>query len=195
MYYPREIREPWLRTSEQFPVMLLTGPRQIGKTTLLRHICEKNRKYVTLDDPGMRGLANEDPALFLQRFSPPVLIDEIQYAPAVLPHIKMIVDSQRKAGAFWLTGSQQFLMMKGVSETLAGRVAIVNLLGFSGRERHKLKLDVPPMLPEGKNIALYWMFWVTIISWLVLMSYWLVRLNNALAIYDPLFIIPLLQAK
>lgn len=153
MYYPREIKEPWLQTSEQFPVLLLTGPRQIGKTTFLQHICGKDRKYVSLDDLSVRGLANEDPALFLQRFSPPVLIDEIQYAPKLLSQIKMIVDSQRKVGAFWLTGSQQFQMMKGVSETLAGRVAIVNLLGFSGRERHKLKLDVPPLLPTGKIIA------------------------------------------
>ncbi|MCY2924069.1 MAG: ATP-binding protein [Planctomycetota bacterium] len=153
MYHPRTIKEPWLKASKEFPVLLLTGPRQVGKTTFLQHICEKDRRYVTLDDPGIRALANDDPALFLQRFRPPVLIDEIQYAPKLLPYVKMAVDSDRKPGVFWLTGSQQFQMMKGVSETLAGRVAIVNMLGFSNRERHKLALDVPPFLPTNKDLA------------------------------------------
>jgi len=81
MYYPRAMNRCWLEASEQFPVVLLTGPRQVGKTTLLQHLCEPNRKYVTLDDPNLRALAQEDPGLFLQRFEPPVLIDEIQHAP------------------------------------------------------------------------------------------------------------------
>jgi predicted AAA+ superfamily ATPase len=148
MYYPREMRRCWQSAAKQFPVLLLTGPRQVGKTTFLQHLCEKKRKYVTLDDPALRNLAQEDPVLFLQRFAPPVLIDEIQYAPALLPHIKMIVDVKKQTGAFWLTGSQQFLMMKGISETLAGRIAILNLLGFSQRERHRLDLNVKPFLPN-----------------------------------------------
>ena len=114
--------------------MLVTGPRQIGKTTFLRHLKDKRRSYVTLDDPMIRSLAKTDPALFLQRFPTPVLIDEIQYAPELLTYIKMTVDSDRTAGRFWLTGSQQFHLMKGISETLAGRVAVVQLLGFSWRE-------------------------------------------------------------
>jgi len=152
MYYPRAMKECWLEASEQFPVTLLTGPRQVGKTTLLQHLCEPNRKYVTLDDPSLRALAQEDPGLFLQRFEPPVLIDEIQHAPQLLPLVKMAVDAGRKTGMFWLTGSQQFQMMKGVSETLAGRVAIMNLLGFSGRERHRLRLDIPPFLPTQERL-------------------------------------------
>lgn len=152
MYYPRAMDRCWLGASEQFPVVLMTGPRQVGKTTLLQHLCEPKRKYVTLDDPNLRALAQEDPGLFLQRFEPPVLIDEIQYAPRLLPLIKMAVDAKRKTGLFWLTGSQQFQMMKGVSETLAGRVAILNLLGFSGRERHRLPLDVPPFLPAPEPL-------------------------------------------
>jgi hypothetical protein len=142
MYYPRAMRQSVLDASAQFPVVLLTGPRQVGKTTLLQHLCEKGRKYATLDDPALRTLAREDPGLFLQRFEPPVLIDEIQYAPQLLPLIKMSVDTGRRTGLFWLTGSQQFQMMKGITETLAGRVAILNLLGFSNRERRQLPLDV-----------------------------------------------------
>lgn len=152
-YYPRALGDAWLAGSKQFPVLLLTGPRQVGKTTLLQHLTESGRRYVTLDDPTIRSLASEDPGLFLQRFEPPLLIDEIQYAPALLPHIKMIADARREPGLFWLTGSQQFLMMRGVSETLAGRVGILNLLGFSIRERFRLSLDVPPFLPTDDRIA------------------------------------------
>ena len=152
MYYPRAIEAAWMEASSQFPILLLTGPRQVGKTTVLQHLCGKDRRYVTLDDPNLRALANADPALFLQRFGPPVLIDEIQYAPALLPHVKMIADSQATPGRFWLTGSQQFQMMRGISETLAGRVGIVNLLGFSLRERHRKALDVAPFLPTKDRL-------------------------------------------
>jgi predicted AAA+ superfamily ATPase len=153
MYFARTIERSWRAASREFPVLLLTGARQVGKTTTLQHLCEKRRRYVTLDDPALRALAREDPALLLQRYPPPVLIDEVQYAPQLLPHVKMVVDAERKAGAFWLTGSQQFRMMKGLSETLAGRVAIMNLLGFSNRERHALPLDVPAFLPTARQLA------------------------------------------
>jgi predicted AAA+ superfamily ATPase len=126
--------------------MLVTGPRQIGKTTFLRHLAEKGRTYVTLDDPLIRTLAKTDPALFLQRFPVPLLIDEIQYAPELLSHIKMAVDNDHTAGQFWLTGSQQFHLMKGISETLAGRVAVVRLLGFSRRELSN-NASAGPFLP------------------------------------------------
>ena len=149
MYYHRSIEDCWVEASGQFPVLLLTGPRQIGKTTLLEKLCERSRRYVTLDDFSVRTLAREDPALFLQRFPPPVLIDEIQYAPELLPYIKISVDRNKKPGAFWLTGSRQFQMMKGISESLAGRVAIVNLLGFSSREKLQRKGSLPPFLPTA----------------------------------------------
>lgn len=126
--------------SNMFPVLLVTGPRQVGKTTLLQKLAQDQkeigieRKYVTLDDPDIRYLAKNDPALFLQRYSPPVLIDEIQYATELLPYIKMSVDRSRQKGDYWLTGSQIFRLMKNVSESLAGRVCIVNLLGLSDAE-------------------------------------------------------------
>jgi hypothetical protein len=154
MYYTRTLKDIWLDASRQFPVLLLTGPRQVGKTTFLKHICGKNRTYVTLDDPSTRQLANQDPALFIERFETPLLIDEIQYAPNLLSYIKMAVDSSRAKGLFWLTGSQQFLMMKGISETLAGRVAILNMLGFSQRERFKSRIHDVPFLPDSKHLKI-----------------------------------------
>ena len=134
MYIKRAIEETILRISETFPVLLVTGPRQVGKTTLLKHLSGETRTYVTLDDPDVRMIAVNDPALFMQRYDPPVIIDEIQYAPQLLPYIKMNVDASGNRGDFWLTGSQAFHMMKNVSESLAGRIGIVNLLGLSSSE-------------------------------------------------------------
>ncbi|MCI8646805.1 MAG: ATP-binding protein [Firmicutes bacterium] len=139
-YIKRAAEDTVLRLSKMFPVLLVTGPRQVGKTTLLQKLAEMQkeagieRKYVTLDDPDARYLAKRDPALFLQRYSPPVLIDEIQYATELLPYIKMSADRSKQKGDFWLTGSQVFHLMKNVSESLAGRVGIVNLLGLSDAE-------------------------------------------------------------
>ena len=134
MYLQRHIEAKVRNISETFPVLLLTGPRQVGKTTLLKHLAEPGRTYVTLDDPEARRLAVESPALFLQRYKPPVLIDEIQYAPGLFPYIKMDVDDDRVNGRFWITGSQVFRLMKNVGESLAGRVGIVSLLGLSQAE-------------------------------------------------------------
>ena len=153
MYIPRTIEPQIVRASQQFPALLLTGARQVGKTTLLRHVSPAQRAYVTLDDPLVLSLARTDPALFMQRFTPPVLIDEIQYAPGLLPYIKMAADRAGEAGLFWLTGSQQFHLMKGVSESLAGRVAILHLLGLSRREQLGKGLEAAPFIPAPQEIA------------------------------------------
>ena len=138
MFISRQLEDAVDRANRSFPVVMVTGPRQSGKTTLLTHLCESNRKIVTLDDLELRRLAKIEPKLFIEQFPPPVLIDEFQYAPDLLPYIKMSVAAlttvgrnRQAAGMYWLTGSQHFLLMKNVRESLAGRVAILDLLGFS----------------------------------------------------------------
>jgi uncharacterized protein len=139
--------------SRLFPVVLLTGPRQVGKTTLLQSCADVSRRFVTLDDLALRALARSDPALFIQRFAPPVTIDEIQYAPELLSAIKLAVDQDRQPGAFWLTGSQKFHLMQCVSESLAGRVAVLDLLGFSRAELLQRPDDIAAFLPTPDWIA------------------------------------------
>jgi len=135
MYIKRQIEETVLKSSATFPVLLVTGPRQTGKSTLLQHLAEPGRKYVSLDNPAIRESAISAPDLFFQRFPPPLILDEIQYAPQLLPYVKMIVDEQQVNGLFWLTGSQVFEMMRDVRESLAGRVSLLKLYGFSQAEK------------------------------------------------------------
>ena len=143
MYIQRALEDTVRKASASFPVMLVTGPRQVGKSTMLERLAEPNRKIVTLDDPDIRYLAKSDPALFLQRYTPPVLIDEIQYAAAELfPYIKMAVDKSKRNGDYWITGSQAFVMIQNVSESLAGRVGIINLLGLSTNEINAVSSEV-----------------------------------------------------
>ncbi len=153
MYVPRTLEPAISRASQQFPVVLLTGARQVGKTTLLRQLSQDGRAYVTLDDPLVLSLAKGDPALFMQRFPPPVLIDEIQYAAELLPYIKMAADRAGQAGLFWLTGSQQFHLMQGISESLAGRVAVLHLLGLSRPELLGHGLAATPFVPTPAELA------------------------------------------
>lgn len=133
--------------SGMFPVLMLTGPRQVGKSTLLEECARGAREYVTLDDLELRELARNDPALFLQAHRPPLLIDEVQYAPELFSAIKMIVDREKKPGLFWLTGSQKFHLMRGITESLAGRVAVLDLLGFSEKEKAGRAEAQAPFLP------------------------------------------------
>lgn len=140
MYIKRALEPVVKRYSENFKVVAVTGPRQVGKTTMLKHLMEEeaeqgvNRTYVSLDNTAILQTAKDDPALFLQRYRPPVLIDEIQKAPELLPYIKLIVDENDERGSVWLTGSQPFHLMKAVSESLAGRVGVIEMLGLSNSE-------------------------------------------------------------
>jgi len=135
------------QASQSFKVIMVTGPRQVGKTTILEEMQKGQRSYVTLDDLSQRVSAQEDPASFIERLQLPVLIDEVQYAPNLFPYIKMKVDKDKTAGMFWLTGSPQFEMMKNVTESLVGRVAILNLQGISLAEEQGRPED-KPFLPE-----------------------------------------------
>ena len=135
--------------SKNFRVLLLTGQRQVGKTTLLEHLAKGKRMHITLDNVKLRALARNDPELFLQQNPPPILIDEVQYAPELFPYIKIYVDTHKNhKGAFWLTGSQKFSLMKGIQESLAGRIVILDLLGLSYREKIKSPYSSRPFIPE-----------------------------------------------
>ena len=134
-YIPRSLETVVAQVTKEYPVVLVTGPRQVGKTTMLQKLMEGTaRSYVTLDDLNERNLAKTDPEMFLQLHKPPVLIDEVQYAPELFTYIKVYVDKNHQPGAFWLTGSQVFKLMQGVQESLAGRVAVLSLTSLSQAE-------------------------------------------------------------
>lgn len=134
-YISRSLEKVVARVTEEYPVVLVTGPRQVGKTTMLQKLMEgTDRSYVSLDDLNERSLAKTDPEMFLQLHKPPVLIDEVQYAPELFTYIKIHVDKTHKPGDFWLTGSQVFKLMQGVQESLAGRVAVLSMTSLSQAE-------------------------------------------------------------
>ena len=134
-YIKRNLEKVVAQVTKEYPVVLVTGPRQVGKTTMLQKLMEgTERGYVTLDDLNDRSLAKNDPELFLQLHKPPVLIDEVQYAPELFTYIKKYADKNHEPGAFWLTGSQVFKLMQGVQESLAGRVAVLSLTSLSQAE-------------------------------------------------------------
>ena len=132
--YKRESVDFIKNVSDTFKVLLITGPRQVGKTTLLLSLKPNNMNYVTLDDVNLRRQAQEDPKMFLEEHPWPLLIDEAQYAPELFSYMKIIVDKEQKNGMYWLTGSQQFHLMKNASDSLAGRVGIINLNSFTYSE-------------------------------------------------------------
>lgn len=145
MYFQREISGRIESLSRQFPALVLTGARQTGKTTLLRSLFPGHH-YVSLDLPSAAELAERDPESFLAQHPPPLLVDEVQYAPGLFRHLKIAIDADRHSmGRFILTGSQKFNLMKAVSDSLAGRCAIVELETLSFEE-------ISQHLPYPKNV-------------------------------------------
>ena len=132
---PRALARTILKALKSFPAIVVTGPRQSGKTTLLKMLFSKTHRFVTLEDPDIRIRAREDPLRFLEQYRPPVIIDEIQYVPELLSYIKTRIDQNRKPGQWLFTGSQNFVLMQGISQSLAGRAAVLSLLPFSFSER------------------------------------------------------------
>lgn len=134
-YISRSLETVVKEVTKEYPVVLVTGPRQVGKTTMLQKLMENTeRSYVSLDDLNERAMAKNDPELFLQLHQPPVLIDEVQYAPELFTYIKIFVDKYHNPGAFWLASSQVFKLMQGVQESLAGRVAVLSMTALSQAE-------------------------------------------------------------
>ncbi len=160
-YIARHMESKILELSKSYSAILLTGPRQSGKTTMLRSLAEREnigREYVSLDDLNTRDMAKNDPALFLQLHKPPVLIDEVQYAPELFTYIKIHIDEHHNPGDFWMTGSQIFRLMQGVQESLAGRVALLHMSPMSQREIIDapcvpFTTDFDKLLAESKSIA------------------------------------------
>lgn len=158
-YIERTLERKFLHMSSFFKAVLVTGARQVGKTTMLKHLAEgQNRNYVTLDNSMARMLAQSDPVLFFQTYKPPVIIDEVQNAPELFGQIKIMCDESEETGRFWLTGSQQLHMMKHVRETLAGRIGVLELYGLSGSEIAGVHFDdtldfsLPCLLERQKQV-------------------------------------------
>ena len=147
-YTKRHAEDATKMLSKMFGAILVTGPRQVGKTTMLQHITN-GINYVTLDDMIVRTSAQEESGTFFKDNPPPVFVDEIQKAPILFEQIKMLIDKSREKGQFYMSGSQQFQMMKGVSESLSGRIGLITLLGFSLRERFGIN-DTTPFLPTDE---------------------------------------------
>lgn len=160
-YIPRNLESVVNQVTKEYPIVLVTGPRQVGKTTMLQKLMEgTDRGYVTLDDLSERTLAKTDPELFLQLHKPPVLIDEVQYATELFTYIKIHADKYHEPGAFWLTGSQVFKLMRGVQESLAGRVAVLSLTSLSqteiyggAKEPFTINLEALEARKEGREAA------------------------------------------
>lgn len=158
-YIERTLERKFLHMSHFFKAVLVTGARQVGKTTMLRHLAEEQeRTYVTLDNIMVRELAQNDPALFFQTYKLPIIIDEVQKAPQLFEQIKIICDESEEKGLFWLTGSQQFSMMKNVRETLAGRIGILELYSLSRNEvdaisfSNELDFSLPCLINRQKQV-------------------------------------------
>ncbi len=150
-YIKRTLEAVLKRAVSEFPAVVLTGPRQSGKTTILKHLFHRGRRYVSLEPPDVRAAAVEDPRGFLKMNPPPVIFDEVQYAPDLLPYVKEKIDDNRdRFGQYLLTGSQNLLLMEKVTESLAGRAAILRLLPLSRREADGRPDASLPWEPENR---------------------------------------------
>ena len=154
-YITRELERKFLKLNDFFKVILVTGARQVGKTTMLKHLAKNDRTYVTMDNATARELAKADPVLFFQTYKPPILIDEVQKAPELFEQIKIICDGSDEKGLIWLTGSQQYNMMKKVRETLAGRIGILELYGLQEKKRGlcSIRIWISLSLPYSQDNA------------------------------------------
>lgn len=171
-YIQRELERKFLEADRFFKAVLVIGARQVGKSTMLRHLAEKrDRTVVTMDDDFVRELALNDPRLFFQTYKPPILIDEIQKVPNLLEHIKIMCDESEERGRFWLTGSQRRKIMERLQESLAGRLGILRLYGLSQREKMGV-LDPAPLdfsmecllkrkagIPDNDIVAVFGHIW------------------------------------
>ena len=146
----RSITDKFLDLSNSRKVVLITGARQVGKSTFVKDLKEEDREYITLDDMTIRNLAKTDPKLFLMNHQGKVIIDEVQYAPELFSYIKKEVDESNEKGRFWLTGSQKFSLMNNVSESLAGRVSILEMSSLSYNE----KSNIPTNEFDPRNIKI-----------------------------------------
>lgn len=149
-YIKRSLERKFQKMSETFKVVMVTGARQVGKSTMLKHLAkDTGRVYVSMDDADLRELANRDPKLFFQMYQPPVLIDEVQKAPALFEEIKIICDNSDERGQFWLTGSQSRKLVKQAGDSLAGRICVLKMYSLSAKEI----ADRADEMPEAYAIA------------------------------------------
>lgn len=150
-FYQRQMQPLLQNLIQQFPTILVTGPRQVGKSTLLQHIGQ-DYQYVTFDDPLLLNQARNDPTLFMLNHSGKLILDEVQYAPELFSSLKLAIDKQKTSGLFLLSGSQAFQLMQNVTESLAGRIAVLKLQGFSLREIQQLDF-YQPFVPNKEYIS------------------------------------------
>ena len=143
-YIQRSLERKFLKMSSAFKAVMVTGARQVGKSTMLKHLAQDTgRVYISMDDADVRELANRDPKLFFQMYQPPLLIDEVQKAPALFEQIKILCDESDERGRFWLTGSQSKKLMKQAGDSLAGRIGILKMYSLSEKELEGRPNDIP----------------------------------------------------
>jgi len=156
-YIHRSLERKFLKMSSAFKVVMVTGARQVGKSTMLKYMAkDTGRTYVSMDDADIRDLAERDPKLFFQIYKPPILIDEAQKAPALFEQIKIICDESDERGRFWLTGSQSRKLMKQAGDSLAGRICVLKMYSLSAKELagRPDEISDAPTTPPGRTMRI-----------------------------------------